>query len=50
MDRVALVTGGTKGIGLSCVERFLRDGWKVGFCARSADEVEATTMRACGLY
>mgnify|MGYP006279734113 CR=1 FL=1 len=45
MDRVALVTGGTKGIGLSCVERFLRDGWKVGFCARSADEVEATQRR-----
>lgn len=42
MERIALVTGGTKGIGLSCVKRFLKDGWKVAFCARSESEVKAT--------
>lgn len=38
-DRVALVTGGSKGIGLACVERLLSDGYVVAFCARNTDEV-----------
>jgi 3-oxoacyl-[acyl-carrier protein] reductase len=38
-DKVALVTGGSKGIGLACVRRFLNDGWSVAFCARNDAEI-----------
>jgi len=40
--RTALVTGGTRGIGRAIVERFLDEGTNVSFCARTAEEVEAT--------
>lgn len=45
MDRVALVTGGSKGIGYACAERLLADGFKVAICARNADEVAAAAGR-----
>ena len=41
MDKVALVTGGSKGIGYACAERLLADGYAVAICARNAGEVEA---------
>jgi 3-oxoacyl-[acyl-carrier protein] reductase len=37
--KVALVTGGTRGIGRACVERLAADGAKVAFCGRSAETV-----------
>lgn len=37
-DKVAIVTGGSKGIGEGCVRVFVRNGAKVAFCAR---EIEA---------
>jgi NAD(P)-dependent dehydrogenase (short-subunit alcohol dehydrogenase family) len=45
MDKVALVTGGSKGIGYACAERLLADGFDVAICARNADEVAAAAAR-----
>lgn len=41
--RVAVVTGGTSGIGLSTVQRFLAEGASVAFCARDRARVDAVT-------
>jgi len=35
--KVAIVTGGSEGLGLACVERFARSGAKVAACARRKD-------------
>ena len=40
--KVAIVTGGTKGIGRAIVETFANEGANVAFCARNADEVAET--------
>src|SRR2546429_9489409 len=41
-DRVALVTGGSKGIGKAVVRRLLEEGATVAFCARDRDRLGAT--------
>jgi NAD(P)-dependent dehydrogenase (short-subunit alcohol dehydrogenase family) len=45
VSKVALVTGGSKGIGYACAERLLADGYAVAICARNAAEVEAAAAK-----
>ncbi|WP_156759451.1 3-oxoacyl-ACP reductase FabG [Microbacterium karelineae] len=46
-DRVALVTGGNRGIGRAIAERLVRDGFRVAVTARSGEGPEGTlTVRA----
>jgi len=48
VDKVALVTGGSKGIGYACAERLLADGYAVAVCARNADEVSSAASKLGG--
>jgi len=48
VDKVALVTGGSKGIGYACAQRLLADGYAVAVCARSADEVSSAVSKLGG--
>ena len=43
--QVAIVAGGTAGIGLACAERFAAEGAKVAVIARTADAGEAVAER-----
>jgi len=50
-DRIALVTGGSRGIGAGIVRELAREGVKVVFCARSSpamDELEAEVRGSGG--
>jgi NAD(P)-dependent dehydrogenase (short-subunit alcohol dehydrogenase family) len=39
--KAALVTGGSKGIGLAVAAAMLKEGWRVAICARNPDELRA---------
>ncbi len=39
MPETAIITGGTKGLGLELVRKFLREGWNVATCARNAEHI-----------
>ena len=54
MRQLAVITGGTKGIGRATVEKFLAEGFDVATCARSrqnldnlADEMKTAYPEAC---
>jgi 3-oxoacyl-[acyl-carrier protein] reductase len=41
--KIAIVTGGTRGIGRAIVERLLEEGVSVAFCGRSRESVDSAT-------
>jgi 3-oxoacyl-[acyl-carrier protein] reductase len=48
-DKVAIVTGGSRGIGKATVLDLAREGCKVAFSARGADMLEATSREVAAL-
>lgn len=47
-DHVALVTGGSSGIGLAIVRALLGRGWKVALCGRDGNKLERATTDLAG--
>ncbi|MDO7876421.1 SDR family oxidoreductase [Hymenobacter sp. ASUV-10] len=45
-QKLVVVTGGSKGIGLAVVRRFLAAGYAVAICARSAQDLTEVTQQA----
>jgi 3-oxoacyl-[acyl-carrier protein] reductase len=48
--KVAIVTGGSRGIGRGIVEALLEDGWRVRFCSRSPESVERAQKELAGRF
>jgi NAD(P)-dependent dehydrogenase (short-subunit alcohol dehydrogenase family) len=44
MTRVALITGGTRGIGLGIAQALFRDGWQLALCGRRPAEAVAGVL------
>jgi NAD(P)-dependent dehydrogenase (short-subunit alcohol dehydrogenase family) len=48
--KIALVTGGSRGIGRAVVEALLGEGWRVRFCSRSPESVAAARKELAGRF
>jgi 3-oxoacyl-[acyl-carrier protein] reductase len=49
-EKVAVVTGGTRGIGRAIVERLLHEGVSVAFCGRTQESVDAALHELSGKH
>lgn len=49
-DRVAVVTGGSSGIGLETVKLLLKEGAKVAWCGRSEERLQESLEQLSALY
>ncbi|MFC1418475.1 3-oxoacyl-ACP reductase FabG [Streptacidiphilus cavernicola] len=50
MSGIALVSGGSRGIGAATVLRLAQDGWDVGFCYRSDEQAAQLVEKTAGEY
>jgi 3-oxoacyl-[acyl-carrier protein] reductase len=48
--RIAIVTGGSRGIGRGVAEALLGEGWRVHFCGRTPEHVEAAQRELGGRF
>jgi 3-oxoacyl-[acyl-carrier protein] reductase len=48
--KIAIVTGGSRGIGRGIAEALLRDGWRVRFCSRNPRSVEEAQRELAGSF
>ena len=48
--KVAIVTGGSRGIGRAVAEALLGEGWRVHFCGRSPEHVETARAELAGRF
>ena len=48
--RIAIVTGGSRGIGLAVAEALLGEGWRVRFCGRTPEHVETAQRELAGRF
>ena len=46
MSKTILITGGSRGIGRACVERFARSGWRVAFLCRAREDAAKALVDA----
>ena len=49
-DKVVLVTGGSKGIGLACALGFAAEGTRIAICSRSRDNVDKASAELKGAF
>jgi NAD(P)-dependent dehydrogenase (short-subunit alcohol dehydrogenase family) len=50
LDKVVVITGGTKGIGRGCVDEFVKAGSKVIFCSRNSDDGKTVEREVNGKF
>ena len=49
-DKVVLVTGGSKGIGLACASSLAAEGARIAICSRSRDNIDKAAARLKGAF